>query len=125
MGEITSLKATFTRDKEGRIRQYLLGGTCGEGAVFSIANSTLSALNNSACIYGTEGSLVLKNYWKADTLEIRGKKEELLSYPCAHELVYEILHFVQCVRQGLSESPVMTEALSVAGIAALERALLS
>jgi hypothetical protein len=35
-------------------------------------------------------------------------------------LIYEIRHISQCFEQGLLTSPVVTEALSIDGIAALE-----
>ncbi len=124
VGEIHAIHGHFTRDQEGRVRQYRLCGTCGENVSFSLQNSTLSALDNCAHIRGEKGSILLKNYWKADTLTVKTEEETVLSYPCRHELIYEIRHFARCVHQGLTQSPVATEALSVAGIEALERSIL-
>lgn len=122
-GSIASIHGSFTYDDRRRLRQYVLSGICGDGVIFSLHNSTCSALDNSARIYLTEGSLEIPNYWKADSLTIRGKEQTTLRYPCEHELIYEVEHFVHCVRRGLSQSPVVTEALSVAGLEALERAV--
>lgn len=122
LGEIRSIHGSFTYDGEGRMRQYVLSGLCKEQIPFALHNSTLCSLENRAVIYGTKGSLELKNYWKADTLLGKGEEDFTLSYPCSHELVYEICHFAECAAKGLSESPVVTEALSVAGLEALQRA---
>lgn len=55
------------------------------------------------------------------SFHIAGKPEELQEYPCQHELRYEAEHIQECLMQGLRTSPVVTEELSVGGIAALEK----
>lgn len=79
-------------------------------------------LDNTARIYGTKGWVEIPEYWKARKVifHFPGKEQEVLEFPCEHELVYEILHIAQCFEKGLLTSPVVTEALSVSGIAALE-----
>ena len=52
---------------------------------------------------------------------IQGKEPEILEFPCEFELSYELEHIAQCFENGLLTSPVVTEALSVAGIRALEQ----
>jgi hypothetical protein len=64
----------------------------------------------------------IPEYWKARKVifHIDGK-EEILEFPCQHELVYEALHIAQCFREGLLSSPVVTEEISAQGIALLEK----
>ena len=53
-------------------------------------------------------------------IEIDGK-EEILEFPCEHELMYEAEHIADCMEKGLLNSPVITEEISVEGIRALEK----
>ena len=85
-------------------------------------NSTLSMLDNTARFYGSHGWVELPEYWKARKaiFHYPGKAPETVEFPCEHELVYEARHIAECFSRGLLTSPVVTEALSVSGITALE-----
>ena len=86
--------------------------------MFSMKNSTLAIMKNTACIYGETGSLELPEYWKARKVIFSdGTTEE---YPCQHELVYEVRHIADCFRKGLQESPVVTGEFSAQAIQVLE-----
>lgn len=103
-------------------RQYLLSGVTEGGVLFSAQNSTLVQLDNTAWIYGSRGSVEIPNYWKARKAVFRLMQgEEVVEYPCEHELAYEAAHIRDCLEQGLLTSPVVTPELSAAGIAALEK----
>ena len=123
LSPIADIRGVRTAGEEGMERQYILTGTLESGTLFAIKNSTLSMLDNSAKIYGTKGWVEIPEYWKARsaTFHFPGKEPERVEYPCKHELVYEIRHIAQCFEQGLLTSPVVTEELSAAGIAALEK----
>ena len=84
--------------------------------------STKVPLENRAVISGEEGSIVIPDYWKARTAVIRkpGREDEILSFPCENELIYEIRHFLACIREGRLRSPVMNEAMTVGTVAVLE-----
>ena len=43
----------------------------------------------------------------------------MLEAPCEYELMYEVIHAEQCIRQGLVESPVMTEEMTVRAVRVL------
>ena len=102
--------------------QYVLTGNTSSGVLFSVKNSTGITLDSTARIYGTEGWVEIPEYWKARKaiFHFPGKAPETVEFPCEHELVYEVRHIQQCLDKGLLNSPVVTEELSVGGIAALE-----
>jgi len=101
--------------------QYILTGQTESGVLFSAKNSTRSVLDNTCRIFGEHGFIELPNYWKARTVRIHlGSETQTLEFPCEHELVYEAEHIAACVEQGLLNSPVITEELSLAGIRAIE-----
>lgn len=124
LSPISHIRGERTAGDNGVERQYILTGSLENGTLFAIKNSTLSMLDNTARFYGTKGWVEIPEYWKARKVIFRfpGKEPEVLEFPCEHELVYEARHIADCFEQGLLTSPVVTEALSVSGIAALEQA---
>jgi predicted dehydrogenase len=102
--------------------QYILSGETENGTLFSIHNSTRATLDNTARLCGTKGWVEIPEYWKARRaiFHLPGKEPEVVEFPCQHELVYEAQHIAECLEKGLLTSPVVTPALSVAGITALE-----
>ncbi len=122
LSPIKEIRGVCTAREDGVERQYILSGQLENGMLFSIKNSTLSMLDNTARIYGTKGWIEIPEYWKARKVifHFPGKEQEVLEFPCEHELIYEIKHIAECFEQGLLTSPVVTEDLSVSGIAALE-----
>ena len=118
--EIRGIKSSFP---DGAEWQYVLAGKMENGVLFTIQNSTRTTLANTAKFYGAEGYAEAPEYWKARKAIIckKGEQPEILEFPCQHELIYEAEHIVQCFQKGHLTSPVVTEELSVAGIAALEQ----
>ncbi len=100
--------------------QYLLSGQTKSGVLFSFKNSTRGILDNTARIYGTKGWAELPEYWKARKLILHTDTTYEETYPCEYELIYEVSHIAECFAQGLCTSPIVTQALSTDGIAALE-----
>lgn len=102
--------------------QYVLSGCMENGVLFSAKNSTLARLRDGAALYGEHGWVEIPDYWKARKLVFHPKDgpAETLEFPCEHELSYEADHIRRCIEEGLIQSPMVTKALSVAGIAALE-----
>lgn len=119
MEQISGLKSAL---EDGTEWQYVLSGKMNCGVLFSIKNSTRAVLDNVARIYGTEGYVEIPEYWKARKAVFyrKGEEPETVEFPCEHELIYEANHIARCIREGKRTSPVVTEALSVSGIAALE-----
>lgn len=121
-GEIKQIRGTASKLETGVEWQYILTGQTGSGVLFSAKNSTRAVLDNTCRIFGENGCIELPDYWKARkaVFHINGKTE-VLEYPCEHELVYEAAHIAECLEKGLLTSPVITPALSLAGIHALEQ----
>lgn len=120
-GEISDIQGNRICGSEGTERQYILNGRTKSGVQFVVKNSTIAKLDNCARIYGSKGWVEIPEFWKARTAVFHLEEIETVNYPCKHELVYEVEHICKCLADGLLESPVVTERLSVAGIAALER----
>ena len=121
-GEVESIDGIKSAFPDGTEWQYVLSGKMRNGVLFSIKNSTRVALNNSAGIYGTDGYVEIPEYWKARKaiFHRNGYAPETVEIPCQHELVYEAEHIQKCIENGETESPVMTEQLTLSGIQALE-----
>lgn len=123
-GQIKELHGAFDRDENGAEHQYALSGQTESGVLFSIHNSSRVPLDNTACFYGEKGWAELPEYWKARKVIFHTDgKEKTEEFPCEHELMYEAAHIKACLEKGLLTSPVVTEELSCAGIAALEALL--
>ena len=102
--------------------QYVISGRMENGVLFSLKNSTVALLKNGCCIYGEAGYGELPDYWKARKVIFCDHKETVEeSYPCDHELVYEVGHIADCFRKGLTESPVVTGEFSAQAIRVLEQ----
>lgn len=122
-GEIKNIGGERSTNDAGVEWQYILSGQMENGVLFSAKNSTQAILDNSAKIYGTKGWVEIPEYWKARkaVFHFPGKSDETVEYPCEHELIYEVEHIADCFEKGILTSPVVTQRLSVAGIAALEK----
>ncbi len=121
-GDIKTMVGVKSVTECGAEWQYALSGEMENGMLFSIKNSTRATLDNTAWLYGDKGTVELPEYWKARkaVFHIHGQGPLAVEFPCEHELVYEAKHIAECMESGLVTSPVVTENLSVAGIAALE-----
>ena len=121
-GGIREISGKASKLDTGVEWQYILTGETAQGVLFSAKNSTRAVLDNTCRIFGTKGWVELPNYWKTRkaVFHLDGN-EEILEFPCEHELVYEVCHIADCLEQGLLTSPVVTEAISVEGITAIER----
>lgn len=120
-GDIREIRGTASKLANGVEWQYILTGKTHSGVLFSAKNSTRAVLDNTCRIYGEKGYIELPNYWKASKVICHTQDgTQVQEYPCQHELVYEAAHIAHCIQNGLLQSPVITEELSLAGIAALE-----
>ena len=121
-GPIARISGVGSHMENGVEWQYVLTGETESGVLFNAKNSTRAILDNTARIFGTKGWVEIPEYWKARkaVFHLPGKEPETVEFPCEHELRYEATHIHDCFSRGLLCSPVVTEALSVSGIAALE-----
>ena len=122
-GPIAHIRGVKSPMENGVEWQYILSGETQSGTLFCAKNNTRATLDNTAKFYGTAGWAELPEYWKARrvTFHFPGKEPETVEFPCEHELGYEAEHIQSCLDAGLLTSPVVTEDLSVRGIAALEQ----
>jgi len=121
-GAIKQIRGTRSTLPDGVEWQYILTGETETGVLFAAKNSTRAILDNTARIFGSRGWVEIPEYWKARKAVFHmGKETEEVTFPCEHELIYEAQHIETCMQQGLLTSPVVTEELSVRGIAALEQ----
>lgn len=121
-GPIDTIQGQRSTLPNGVEWQYILTGSTRSGVLFSAQNSTQAILDNTCRIFGSQGWLEIPEYWKARKviLQLSGQPQQILEFPCQHELIYEVIHVLSCLEQGLTESPVVTGAFSARGIAALE-----
>ena len=121
-GAITTIQGVKSQMENGVEWQYVLSGQTEKGVLFSAKNSTRAILDNTCRIFGTKGWAELPEYWKARKVifHIDGK-EETLAFSCEYELVYEARHIAECLEKGVLTSPVVTEEISLQGIAAIEK----
>ena len=91
------------------------------GLLFTNKTSTSVTTAHIGYLYGEKGYVEIPDYWKARKaiLHYPDKEPEVLEYPCEYELMYEVLHAEQCIRNHLTESPVITEAMTVHAIEVL------
>lgn len=92
------------------------------GLIFTNKTSTAADTVHVGYLYGEKGYVELPDYWKARQaiLHFKGQEPIVLDYPCDFELRYELEHALSCIRAGLTESPVMTEEMSVRAIKTLD-----
>ena len=121
-GPIRTIQGQKNALENGMEWQFIFSGTTESGVQFSCHNSTRAMLDNTARIFGSEGWVEIPEFWKARkaVFHLPGKEPEVVCFPCEHELMYEAQHIQQCLNDGLLTSPVVTEDISVDGIAALE-----
>lgn len=82
--------------------------------------SVRAALNvktrNIAYFYGTLGYIEVDEFWKSKKAKLISYKGETIEFfdDFPSEFKFQIEHFVQCIKKGTFESPVMSEQASLA-----------
>ncbi len=118
---VVKARGLSTKSPSGVEDQFVLSLLLENGVLAANKTSIRSQTCHTGFLYGEEGYVEIPSYWKAReaTLHLRDGSTEQLSYPCAHELVYEVDHVSDCIKKGLLESPVMTEEMTVSAISLL------
>lgn len=77
--------------------------------------STLAKGDSRCILYGEQGRIVIKDFWKAREafLELRSGEIERITIPELFEMVYEVDHINDCIQKGLLTSPVMDKEMSL------------
>ena len=82
------------------------------GAIADLSSATLLRKPNEGYIYGTEGYAYLKRFYAPQEIVLeRGGKREVIPAPYAgNGFEEQIGHFCDCLRKGLTESPLIPHA---------------
>lgn len=113
--EITSYSGLCTKGNSKVDEQCVINLNIG-GEILSVSKISTNVLaTNGATIFGDLGRIEIPDYWKARAATVYYASGETvtLEYPCKHELVYELAHFNCCINEGLLQSPVMDETMTV------------
>ncbi|MBQ8184635.1 MAG: Gfo/Idh/MocA family oxidoreductase [Lachnospiraceae bacterium] len=120
---VVQAQGMCTRSASGVEDQFILNLLLENGLLAANKTSICSQTCHTAYLYGTKGYAEIPSYWKAReaTLHFPDGSTRVLSYPCDHELVYEVEHVAECIKKGLTESLVMTEEMTVSAIRILNQ----
>ena len=121
--EIASYSGLCTKGSSKVDEQSVINLNIG-GEILAVSKISTNVLaTNGATIFGDLGRIEILDYWKARTAIVHYATGETvtLDHPCKHELVYELAHFNQCIKDGLLQSPVMDEAMTVGTLEMMER----
>lgn len=92
------------------------------GVLASVRGGIDVQTENKAMIYGEEGYIESINFWKShDVRLVKGNEIIEKHFDFNSEFTFEIQHFVNCILQGLNESPVMSEKRSVEILEIIEK----
>ena len=86
------------------------------GVLVSGRITTLVKAESEARIYGEKGMILIKDFWKARSLFIKlyDGDERSMEFPVDYEMIYEVNHINDCIRNGLLNSPIMDKETSIA-----------
>lgn len=87
--------------------------------------STNVLFSNGLTMHLSKGKIEVPDYWKARTAQIYqdGRLLRTIEHPCEYELMYELLHYNECILKGLNESPVTPLEKSIKYISLCEQLL--
>ena len=111
----TSLRGMATLSEKGVDLQCMMMLKSSKGVLVEGKITTLIRADSELNIYGEKGRVRILDFWKARRalVEIRGEEVREIQVLIDYEMVYEVDHINSCILQGLTESPVMSERLSV------------
>ena len=101
--------------------QNVIIGQYDDGALFTVTSAVRTEMPDTARIYGTEGRIELPRFWKPTEARITGPDgERRIVCPVPQRVngvedegyQYEIRHVNACLRAGLTESPLLTHAMT-------------
>ena len=120
--EVTGYSALCTKGDSQVDEQCVINLSLGNRILFVSKISTNVKAVDRALIFGTEGWVEIGEYWKARRAVVHYNTGEdvVLEHPCRYELIYEIQHFHDCMDQGLLQSPVMSEEMTVSTLEILD-----
>jgi predicted dehydrogenase len=120
--DITAYSGLCTRGSSSVDEQCVVNLRVGRDLMVVSKISTNVLAVNRAIIFGDLGHIEIADYWKARTAVVHYDTGETVTFehPCKHELIYEVEHFNNCINEGLLQSPVMDEAMTVSSLEIME-----
>lgn len=94
-----------------------------DGVIASVRSSIMADMDNTAVIYGDAGTIRIPQFWKSEKayLHVYGQEEIIFDeVHHASEFRYQIQHFVDLIRNGKSESNIMSMQATVRNMQLLE-----
>ena len=101
--------------------QNVIIGQYSSGALFTVTSAIRTEMPDTAWIYGTEGYIRMPVFWKCESAQIihNGTVRQIES-PVPQKVrgvadegyQYEIRHVQDCLRRGLTQSPLVTHAMT-------------
>lgn len=92
------------------------------GVIASIRGGIDVQTINKIVIYGEDGYIESKNFWRSHDIKlVQGDKVTEKHFEFNSEFTFEIQHFVDCIKNNLSESPIMSAKRSVGLIKIIEK----
>lgn len=107
-GKVVACHGEASFEESGVEEQITLSARLENNCLASLGVSTNILFDNGLKIYLDRGRIVIPDYWKADRAMIyeSGILTAEKSFPCTYEFRYELSHYNDCIRSGLSSSPV-------------------
>ena len=107
-GTIQACEGTASFGESGVEEQISLSVRLENNSLASFGVSTNILFDNGLWIYLDRGRIEIPDFWKATKIAVyeNGICTEERTFPCRYEFQYELRHYNECIRQGLSFSPV-------------------
>lgn len=119
---IKNVEGTATLGETGVDIQCAVAVSLMDGTILTSRITTLVETRGMAFVWCEKGHVEIPDFWKARQAKVffnDGRTIEI-DHPCDHEMTYEVDHMNSCIRDRLSESPVMTEMMTSMSAKALE-----
>lgn len=111
----------YSSDNSSDRNRFAQEGRYDDGALFTVTSAIRTDMPDTAWIYGTGGSIRMPVFWKPESAFIsRGGSERQITCQVPQQVPeildegyqYEIRHVNDCLRRGLTESPLVTHAMT-------------
>ena len=119
---LLSLASVDTDDLHLQVdEQNVVIGQYDNGALFTVSSAIRTEMPDTAWIFGTKGSIRMPVFWKPTSAVIScGAGERRIESPVPQRFCgvedegyqYEIRHVNDCLRRGLTESPLLTHEIT-------------
>ena len=85
------------------------------GVMGSVRAGLKVNMQNKAIFYGTKGYIEVSDFWKCTEAKLKLEGQEEISWKSDFEsdFQFEIQHFIDCIKKGALESPVMSKQFSM------------